>query len=119
MCKHIRYRLGAVVSPNTMPPQSVANVDPIHRTRVRCFFIKSISAVAGTIFTIACPKGKATWMLLSLLYGHLLGEWWTLKGDRQEHHHRQDNHQQLVALELRVSELETLLKELKNDKKTQ
>ena len=75
-----------------------------------CFrYSMSISAVAGTIFTIACPKGKATWMLLSLLYGHLLGEWWTLKGDRQEHHHRQDNHQQLVALNLRVSELETLL----------
>ena len=101
-----------------MPPQPVNIVDPIHRTRVRGFFIKSISAVAGTIFTIACPKGKATWMLLSLLYGHLLGEWWTLKGDRQEHHHRQDNNQQLVALELRVSELETLLKKLKNDKKT-
>jgi hypothetical protein len=101
-----------------MPPQPVIIVDPIHRTRVRGFFIKSIGAVAGTIFTIACPKGKATWMLLSLLCGHLLGEWWTLKGDRQEQRHRQHNNQQLVALDLRVSELETLLKELKNDKKT-
>ena len=92
-----------------MPPQPVPIVDSIHTTRVQGFFMQSIGTVVGTIVTIACPKGKATWMLLSLLYGYILGEWWTLKGDRQEHRHRQHHNQQLVAIDTMVSDLETLL----------
>ena len=89
-------------------------MDLIHKTRVQGFWIKCIVIVAGCVITIACPKGKAIWVLYSLCGGHVFGEYYTLKGDRLEHHHRQQTNQQLAQLNTKISDLEKQL----NDKKT-
>jgi hypothetical protein len=80
--------------------------DAIHRTRVQAFIIDSVVLIGGFLITICCPKGKAAWVAASVLYGHLLGKWWVLKGDRQENQHRGNHNHQLLTLDARVAALE-------------
>ena len=89
-------------------------MDLIHKTRVQGFWIKCIVIVAGSVITIACPKGKAAWLLWGMCSAHMFVEHYTLKGDRLEHRHRQNLSQQLAQLNTRISDLEKQL----NDKKT-